>query len=102
VDWSEFRGGHNATLEMRNAHHFDRDALRLCMRRPFARSAKRRLTSVGLDAPGCPQLGSGYACVDFGIVRIPRKIGFRFRFSAQKSGIASGASIPQNFEWTAQ
>lgn len=61
-----------------------------------------RLTSIGLDAPGCPQLGPGYACMDFGIVRIPRKVGFRFRFSAQRSGIASGTSIPQNFEWTAQ
>jgi hypothetical protein len=61
-----------------------------------------RLTSIGLDAPGCPQLGPGYACMDFGIVRIPRKIGFRFRFSAQKSGIASGTSVPQNFEWTAR
>lgn len=58
-----------------------------------------RLTATGL---GCPQLGSGYACMDFGVVRIPRKVGFRFRFSGQKSGIASGASDPQNFEWTAQ
>lgn len=62
-------------------------------------AAWARLTATGL---GCPQLGPGYACMDFGIVRIPRKIGFRFRFSGQKSGIASGASEPQNFEWTAQ
>lgn len=61
-----------------------------------------RLTSIRLDAQGWPQLGPGYACMDFGIVRIPRIIGFRFQYSAQRSGIASGTSVPQNFEWTAQ
>jgi len=61
-----------------------------------------RLTAIGLSGPGCPQLGPGYACMDFGIVHLPRKIGFRFRFSGQKSGVASGVSVPQNFEWTAQ
>jgi hypothetical protein len=61
-----------------------------------------RLTSIRLDTQGCAQLGPGYACMDFGIVRIPRKIGFRFRYSEQRSGIASGISDPQNFEWTAQ
>lgn len=61
-----------------------------------------RLTSIQMDTQGCPQLGPGYACMDFGIVHIPRTIGFRFLFSGQKSGIASGVSAPQNFEWTAQ
>jgi hypothetical protein len=61
-----------------------------------------RLTAIRLDTSGCPRLGPGYACMDFGIVRIPRTIGFRFRYSAQRSGIASGTSDPQNFQWTAQ
>jgi hypothetical protein len=60
-----------------------------------------RLTSFQIDAGTCPQLGAGYACMDFGIVRIPRKIGFRIRFSAHGGSVASGASVPQNFEWTA-
>ena len=60
-----------------------------------------RLTSISLDTRGCPQLGPGYACMDFGIVRIPRKIGFRIRFSAHGGSIANGASNPQNFEWIA-
>jgi len=59
-----------------------------------------RLMAIRLDAIGCPQFGPGYACVDFGVVRIPRKIGFRFRFSGPRSGIADGTSLPQNFEWT--
>lgn len=63
-------------------------------------AAWARLTAIALDAPGCPQLGPGYACMNFGFVRIPRTIGFRFRFSGQKSGVASGTSVPQNFEWT--
>jgi hypothetical protein len=62
-------------------------------------AAWNRLTATAL---GCPQLGPGYACTGFGVVHIPRKIGFRFRFSGAKSGIASGTSAPLNFEWTAQ
>jgi hypothetical protein len=60
-----------------------------------------RLTSIRMDAVGCPQLGPGYACMDFGLVRIPRVVGFRFRFSGQGTGIASGVSAPKNFTWTA-
>jgi hypothetical protein len=60
-----------------------------------------RLTSVRIDAGSCPHLGPGYACMDFGVVQIPRKVGFRFSFSARGGPIASYVILPLNFEWTA-
>ena len=44
---------------------------------------------------------SGDAYLNFGIVQIPRTVGFRFRYSGQRSGIASGVSAPANFTWVA-
>ena len=65
-----------------------------------------RLTSVKLTSVGCPGFGPGfppgYACMNFGVVRIPRDVGFRFRYATQVAGLASGASVPLNFTWTAQ
>lgn len=49
----------------------------------------------------CPALEPGYACSGFGIVRLPRDVGFRFRYASQGSGIASGTSPAKNFTWTA-
>jgi len=46
--------------------------------------------------------GSGDALFDFGVVMIPRTVGFRFRYISQGSGIASSLSDPptgQNFTW---
>jgi hypothetical protein len=60
-----------------------------------------RLRSLSVDSGTCPTLGPGYACMNFGIVRIPRDVGFRFRYASQGSGIASGTSQPKNFTWTA-
>jgi hypothetical protein len=57
-----------------------------------------RLRSIALDG-GCPQLGTGYACMNFGIVQIPRDVGFRFRYTPQGSGIAAGTSESKNFTW---
>jgi hypothetical protein len=57
--------------------------------------------NVGGLTPNCLLLGGGSACAPFGMVRIPRSIGFRFRY-AQKGGIASGTSPARNFVWTAQ
>ena len=45
---------------------------------------------------------NGDASMNFGYVTIPRTIGFRIRYSPQGSGIASGASLPEDFTWTAQ
>jgi hypothetical protein len=59
-----------------------------------------RLTSAQIDPGGCPGAGPGTACMDFGIVRIPRVVGFRFRFNGQGGGIASGVSAAENFTWT--
>ena len=60
-----------------------------------------RLTSRSISAGGCPPPLVGYACMNFGIVRIPRQIGFRILYEPQGSGIASGTSQPKNFTWTA-
>jgi hypothetical protein len=58
-----------------------------------------RLSSISVGAGTCPTLGTGYACLNFGLVRIPRDVGFRFRYSPQGSGIASGTSESKNFTW---
>jgi hypothetical protein len=53
-----------------------------------------RLTTVPVNA-------SGDALMNFGFVRIPRTIGFRFKYQSQGTGIASGGSAPADFTWTA-
>ena len=45
---------------------------------------------------------SGDASMNFGFVRIPRTVGFRFRYSPQGGDIASGVSAAEDFTWTAQ
>jgi hypothetical protein len=42
---------------------------------------------------------SGDAFLNFGVVLIPRTVGFRFQFKGQGS-IANGESDPKNFVWT--
>ena len=61
-----------------------------------------RLSTVKVNSGSCPGLGLGNACQFFGIVRIPRDVGFRFRYAAQRSGIADAISEPMNMTWTAQ
>ena len=53
-----------------------------------------RLTSVPVDA-------SGNAYMDFGLVMIPRTVGFRFTYSAKGGSVASGTSAPADFTWVA-
>ena len=60
-----------------------------------------RLRSLSINSGTCPALGPGYACLNFGVVRLPRDVGFRFRYASQGSGIASGTSPSKNFTWTA-
>ena len=60
-----------------------------------------RLRSYSVDSGTCPAFGPGYACLTFGVVRLPRDVGFRFRYASQGSGIASGTSQSKNFTWTA-
>ena len=43
---------------------------------------------------------SGDALGFFGIVLIPRTVGFRFRYTGQGSGFANGMSLPRDFTWT--
>lgn len=50
------------------------------------------LTGIELNA-------SGNAYLNFGVVLIPRTVGFRFRYVAQGSGIASRESDPADFTW---
>jgi hypothetical protein len=64
-------------------------------------AAWARLMSLAVYPGHCPPLGAGYACMNFGIVRIPRDVGFRFRYSSQGSSVASGTSDARNFTWTA-
>jgi hypothetical protein len=51
------------------------------------------LITVRVDASG------DIPVVSFGVVFIPRTVGFRFRYLGQGSGIANGASEPENFTW---
>lgn len=44
---------------------------------------------------------SGDAYMNFGAVRIPRTVGFRFKYSSKGSGIADGTSEAKDFTWTA-
>ena len=62
----------------------------------------RRLRSLDVDASTCPGFGTGNACMNFGIVRIPRDVGFRFRFSGRRRDIDPGISEAANFTWTGQ
>jgi hypothetical protein len=50
------------------------------------------LTTVAVDT-------SGNAYMDFGIVRIPRTVGFRCRYISQGSSIGSGMCPPRDFTW---
>jgi hypothetical protein len=44
----------------------------------------------------------GTACVFFGIVRIPRDVGFRFKYAGpRRGGVDSGMSDELDFTWTA-
>jgi hypothetical protein len=58
-----------------------------------------RLDSVPIGSAFCPSAGAGYACFNFGIVGIPRVVGFRIRYEPQGSGIAAGMTVPENFTW---
>ena len=41
----------------------------------------------------------GNAYLNFGIVQIPRTVGFRFRYTSRGSGIANAVSAPADFTW---
>ena len=57
--------------------------------------------AVRVSDATCFYLGGGSACTYFGVVRIPRSVGFRFRYVQQGSSIASGTSPGRNFLWVA-
>jgi hypothetical protein len=48
---------------------------------------------------GVPVDASGNAYMNFGLVQIPRTVGFRFKYTGQGSGIANGTSAPSDFTW---
>jgi hypothetical protein len=50
----------------------------------------------------CVHLGNPSGCTYFSVVRIPRAVGFRFRYDQKGSKIPSGTSEARNFVWTAQ
>jgi hypothetical protein len=47
-----------------------------------------------------PVDATGNAFLDFGIVRIPRTVGFRCKFSGKGTPISSGNCLPEDFLWT--
>jgi hypothetical protein len=53
-----------------------------------------RLTAVPVDA-------GGRAYMDFGIVMLPRTIGFRFAYTRKGGAVSSGVSAPADFTWIA-
>ena len=53
---------------------------------------KNLVARIGVDA-------SGNAYLTFGIVQIPRTVGFRFQYYGQGSGIANAVSAPADFTW---
>lgn len=60
-----------------------------------------RLDSRTVGTPTCPAAINGSACYGWDFVRVPRTIGFRFKY-AGKGTIASGTSPARNFVWVAQ
>jgi hypothetical protein len=63
-----------------------------------------RLMSRSVTAGACPDFGAGfdqpgYVCVNFGIVTIPRTVGFRAVYQPRSSGIAGGTTAAENFTW---
>jgi hypothetical protein len=64
---------------------------------PSAACATRDATWANLL--GVPVDASGNAYMNFGLVQIPRTVGFRFKYTGQGSGIANGTSAPSDFTW---
>jgi hypothetical protein len=52
-----------------------------------------------MRVPLCPASLGGSACTSFDVVRIPRTVGFRFRYAQQASSITAGTSPARNFIW---
>ena len=53
------------------------------------------------QSPGTVKVGSAdIPPLAFEAVRVPRTVGFRFRYNSQGSSIASGVSLPKDFTWT--
>ena len=61
----------------------------------------KRLASWSISGGTCPPSTPGSACMNFGVVRLPRDVGFRFRYSPQGSSIAAGTSAERDFTWVA-
>ena len=53
-----------------------------------------RLITVPVDA-------SGHAYMDFGVVMLPRTIGFRFAYTRKGGAVSSGVSASADFTWVA-
>ena len=60
-----------------------------------------RLNGVRISESFCLDGAPGTACAFYGVVVMPRTVGFRFTFRSQRGDIADGESQPQDFLWTA-
>ncbi len=65
---------------------------------PSAKCADGSATWANLGSVSVDPSGNAY--LNFGIVRIPRVVGFRCRYSPQGGSIASGVCQPKDFVWT--
>ena len=57
------------------------------------------IITMKVTGEACPGGLPGYACVNFGACNSQRTVGFRFRFTGQRSGIANGVSASENATW---
>lgn len=60
-----------------------------------------RLNGVRISESFCPDGAPGTACAFYGVVAMPRTVGFRFTYRSQGGDIADGESQPLDFLWTA-
>jgi hypothetical protein len=67
---------------------------------PLSACADGSATWASLAGIDVNQAGNAY--LDFGVVLIPRTVGFRYRYLGQGSGVANGVSSPADFTWVAQ
>jgi hypothetical protein len=66
---------------------------------PSANCADGSATWASLRSISIDQNGNAY--LDFGIVQIPRVVGFRCQYQPRGGAIPSGACAPADFTWTA-
>ena len=65
----------------------------------WVRHTSRSVTAGGCPEFATPELATGYVCANFGVVQIPRSVGFRAVYQSRSGGIAAGTTLPEDFTW---